>query len=167
MRVVHSLYYGQACALKIASECTRNAPLTLDEVFSGQWRNCFMELQNSTRERLRRNTPPLCAEPPRGAQVYFLVNRRVSVEEKVRFAPVQNRNDTCVSVLSQLRWGQDKALCVLVQITHLTSGTTEPARKPACDKMAAGDDVRDSAVRHLAFIMDIYGWPSLCCGKVC
>jgi len=31
--VVHSLYYGQAGALKIASECTRNPPLTLDQVF--------------------------------------------------------------------------------------------------------------------------------------
>ena len=63
------------------------------------------------RERLRRNTPPLCAEPPWGAQVYFLVNRRASVEGKVRFARVQNRNDTCVSVQSQLRWVQDRALC--------------------------------------------------------
>jgi len=42
---------------------------------------------------------------------------------------------------------------VSVQITHLTSGTTEPAKKLACDKMAASDDVRDSAVRHLAFIV--------------
>jgi len=34
-RIIYSLcaYYGQACALKIASECTRNAPLTLDQVF--------------------------------------------------------------------------------------------------------------------------------------
>jgi len=45
---------------------------------------------------------------------------------------------------------------VFVLITHLTSGTTESARKLACDKMAAGDDDRDSAVRLLAFIMDIY-----------
>ena len=63
------------------------------------------------RERLRRNTPPLCAEPPRGAQVYFLVNRRASVEGKARFARVQNRNDTCVGVQSQLRWVRDRALC--------------------------------------------------------
>ncbi|ROI15284.1 hypothetical protein DPX16_12836 [Anabarilius grahami] len=35
-----------------------------------------------------------------------------------------------------------------VKITHLTSGTTEPDRKLACDKMATGEDVRDSA-RHL------------------
>ncbi|XDV17384.1 hypothetical protein PO909_023249, partial [Leuciscus waleckii] len=61
------------------------------------------------RERLRRNTPPLCAEPPPGAQVaYFLVNRRASVEGKVRCAQVQNRNDTCVTVQSQLRWVQDR-----------------------------------------------------------
>jgi len=33
--VVHSLYYGQAGALKIAS---------------GHWRNCFLQLQNSTRD---------------------------------------------------------------------------------------------------------------------
>jgi len=45
----------------------------------------------------------------------------------------------------------------LVLITHLTSGTKKPARKLACDKMAAGDDDRDSAIRHLAFIRDIYG----------
>ena len=64
------------------------------------------------RERLRQNTPLLCAEPPPQAQVYFLVNRRVSVEGKVRCAQVQNRNDTCVGVQSQLRWVQDRALKV-------------------------------------------------------
>uniref|UniRef100_A0A8C1L6K4 DNA topoisomerase n=1 Tax=Cyprinus carpio TaxID=7962 RepID=A0A8C1L6K4_CYPCA len=31
---------------------------------------------------------------------------------KARFARVQNRNDTCVGVQSQLRWVQDRALCV-------------------------------------------------------
>jgi len=51
---------------------------------------------------------------------------------------------------------------VFVLITHLTSGTTEPARKLACDKMAAGDDDRDSAVRLLAFIMDIYVYTRFC-----
>jgi len=40
-----------------------------------------------------------------------------------------------------------------VQITGLTSGNTEHARKLACDKMAAGDYVWDSAVRNLVFIM--------------
>jgi len=43
-----------------------------------------------------------------------------------------------------------------VLITYITSGTTEPARKLSCDKMAAGDGYRDSTVRRLAFIMDIY-----------
>ena len=88
----------------------RNAPLTLDEVSPGQWWNCFLKLQNSTRERLRRNTPPLFAEPPPGAQVHSLIYRRASVEGKVHCARVQNRNDTCVSVQSQLRWVQDRAL---------------------------------------------------------
>jgi len=41
---------------------------------------------------------------------------------------------------------------VFVLITHLTSDPTEPPRKPACDKMAASDDDKDPALRHLAFI---------------
>ena len=108
MRVVHTLYYDQACALKIASECTRNAPLTSDCFFSGQWRNCFLELQNSTRDCLRRNTSPFLRRPAQGAQVHSLVCRRASVEGKVRFARVQNTNDTCVSVQSHLRRVQDR-----------------------------------------------------------
>ena len=48
---------------------------------------------------------------------------------------------------------------MFVQITRLTLN-------PDCDKMAAGDDDRDSAVRHLAFIMDNeYLWKSL--ARVC
>ena len=87
-----------------------NAPLTLDQVFPGQWRNCFLKLQNSTRECL--NTPPLFAEPPPGAQIHSLIYRRVSVEGKVRCVLVQNKNDTCVGVQSELCWVQDRALYV-------------------------------------------------------
>ena len=52
-----------------------NAPpapvvLTLDHVFPGLLRSCFLEQQNSTRERLRRNMPPLFAEPPRSANSF-------------------------------------------------------------------------------------------------
>jgi len=40
-------------------------------------------------------------------------------------------------------------------ITHLTQSLI--LHQLACDKMAAGDDDRNSAVKHLAFIVDIYG----------
>jgi len=83
MCVVHTLYYGQACTLKIASDCTRNAPLTEDQVFSGHWRNCFLELQKSTRGCLIAPThASFLRQPAQGAQVLFLVYRRATVEEK-------------------------------------------------------------------------------------
>ncbi len=44
-----------------------------------------------------------------------------------------------------------------MQITHLPSRTTDSTRELARGKMAAGDDVRDSALRLLAFIIHIYG----------
>jgi len=50
---------------------------------------------------LRRNTPPLLRWTAQGAQVHCLVCRRESVEGKVHFARVQNKNDTSVGVQSQ------------------------------------------------------------------
>ena len=86
MREVHKKLY--ACALKIASE--QRAPLTLNQVFPGLWRNCFLKLQNSTGERLRQNTPPPFAEPPLGAQYHSYIYRRVAVEGKERSGPGAN-----------------------------------------------------------------------------
>ncbi len=45
-----------------------------------------------------------------------------------------------------------------MQLTLLPLRTTDSARELAWGKMAAGDDVRDSALRHLAFPIHIYGY---------
>ena len=86
------------------------------------------------KERLRRNTPPLCAELPPGAQVYFLTYRRASVEGKVRFARVQNRNDTCVGVQSQLRWVQDRAPNLQFTTVKLCCSLSEVVGMFSCHK---------------------------------
>jgi hypothetical protein len=54
----------------------------LNEVFPGLWRKWFLKLQNSSRERLRQNTPPPFAEPPFGAQDHSLIYRRMAQEGK-------------------------------------------------------------------------------------
>jgi hypothetical protein len=65
--------------------------------------------------------------PAQGAQVHFLVYRRASVEGKARFARVQNRNDTCVSVQSHLRRVQDRALSLRsLHLVHTVIFKTKP-----------------------------------------
>ena len=85
MREVHKQHY--AWALKIASE---QRTTDFKPGFPGLWRKWFLKLQDSTRERLRQNTPPPFAEPPLGAQDHFLIYRRVAQEGKERSAPVAN-----------------------------------------------------------------------------
>ena len=85
MREVHKQHY--ACALKIASE---QRATDFKPGISWFVANCFLKLQNSTRERLRQNTPPPFAEPPLGVQDHSLIYRRVAVEGKERSAPVAN-----------------------------------------------------------------------------
>ena len=88
MCILHTLHYGQACALKIASEY-RATNFRLG--FSWSVADCIPKLQNSTREHLRRNTPPLFAEPPLGVQDHSPISRHVPVEVKDRSAPGANQ----------------------------------------------------------------------------
>ena len=81
MHKVHKQHY--AYALKIA-------PLNLNQVFPGLWRKWFLKLQNSTRDRLRQNTPPPFAEPPLGAKDHSIIYRSVAQEGIERSAPVAN-----------------------------------------------------------------------------
>ena len=84
MREVHKQHY--VCALKIASE-QRATDFKPGISWFVEW---FLKLQNCTRERLRRNTPPPFAEPPLGAQDHSLIYRRMAQEGKERSVPVAN-----------------------------------------------------------------------------
>ena len=102
MREVHNQHF--ACTLKIASEQRATAITPGSSWFV---LDCFLKLQNSTRECLRQNMPPPFAEPPLGAQDNSLIYRRLAWREKNALRQLQTSNDTCVSVERQLRWMQE------------------------------------------------------------
>ena len=66
---------------------------------------------------MRRNTPLLFANTPLQAQCRVAP---VCFGEKSALRRVQTRNDTCVSVESQLHWARDRALRVLLVVSALS-----------------------------------------------